>query len=83
MMAAHGSLTLSELAPLVVASCEKCGRLGRFHREKLIERFGSQHTAPDLLTVIAQEAGCLRARADRFSDRCGIHYIGPRFPKVQ
>ncbi len=82
-MGTHGSLTLSELAPLVVASCEKCGRLRRYHREKLIERFGSEHTAVELLTVIAQEAGCLRASADRFSDRCGIHYLGPRMPKAR
>ena len=67
-----GSLTLAQHpGDLVRLACDKCGRSGRYQKQKLIERFGTDIRLPDLREEIAQ---CERARS--MHDMCGVHYVG-------
>jgi|RhiMethySRZTD1v2_1073278.scaffolds.fasta_scaffold07565_1 hypothetical protein len=51
---AGGSLRLHEYpADVVRLSCPKCGRVGQYRKEILIERFGADIRLPDLREEIA------------------------------
>ena len=67
-----GSHSLDEFPLAVVRiDCERCGRAGRYGRDRLIERFGADAALPDVLLALAS---CER-RAD-FSRPCGARFTG-------
>ena len=39
---------------LIVVKCEACGRLGRYRRETLIERYGADTATPDVLLRVSE-----------------------------
>ena len=66
-----GSLLLREYpGEIVRLSCEKCGRLGQYRRQKLIERYGADMRLPDLRQEIAQ---C--RRHGQMHDACMVRYV--------
>jgi len=49
-----GSYSLREFPSDVVRNdCQRCGREGRYRRERLIERFGADAALPDVLMALA------------------------------
>ena len=51
----NGAWSLREFPlPLVRVKCDKCGRKGQYHTEKLIERYGADMVMPELRHLIAQ-----------------------------
>jgi hypothetical protein len=68
-----GSLTLSEHpSDLVTIVCERCDRRGRYHRHKLIQRFGPDAALPDILRELAD---CTKA-SGHGNDMCRVRYEG-------
>ena len=64
----RGAWSLREFPlPLVRVKCDKCGRKGQYHTEKLIERYGADMVMPELRHLIAQ---CLRRHT--MNDPCMI-----------
>ncbi|HWE75048.1 MAG TPA: hypothetical protein VG328_17945 [Stellaceae bacterium] len=60
------SLTLADIAtklPVLRVECNRCGRAGRYHTAKLIERFGPDATVEPLQKEITQD--CPRRDWDR------------------
>jgi hypothetical protein len=55
---------------LVRVACDKCGRSGQLHRDRLIALHGRDITLPDLRHEIAE---C--ERRNNMSDPCGIYYL--------
>lgn len=51
--------------------CKKCGRMGQYRKQHLIDRFGSDVTLSDLRVKIAncEENG-------KTPDACGAQYVG-------
>jgi hypothetical protein len=71
-MAMTGSLKLKDHPGDVVRlSCEKCGRLGQYRKQKLVARYGPDIAVPDLRVEIAK---C--QRQGKMHDMCGVHYEG-------
>jgi hypothetical protein len=67
-----GSLKLRDYPGEVVRlSCERCGRVGRYPKQNLIDRFGHDIPLPDLRHEIAQ---C--ERRGKIGDACGVGYVG-------
>lgn len=65
-----------QIPAVVNLCCEKCGRKGRYKRERYIEMAGTS-SAPEALLAFARAAECpvaLRQHAWEWSDRCGIVY---------
>jgi hypothetical protein len=58
--------------------CDKCGRFGRYHLERLIEQYGIDAKLFNWSDEIT--AGCPRKIANRQNDLCGARY--PDLPKV-
>jgi hypothetical protein len=68
----NGSLTLDEHpGDLVRLACEKCGRVGQYPKQTLIQRYGADIGLPDLREEIAQ---CEWGR--QMHDACRVHYVG-------
>jgi hypothetical protein len=66
-----GSLTLSEYpGDIVRLSCAKCGRLGQYRKQMLIEGYGADMRLPDLREEIAQ---C--ERRGLMHDACMVRYV--------
>ena len=60
----HGSYSLREfLSDVVRIDCQRCGREGRYRRERLIKRFGADAALADVLMA---QASCER-RSDKHS----------------
>ena len=54
---ADGSLQLREYpAETVRLSCEKCGRVGKYKKQNLIDRYGANIRLPDLRQEIPSAA---------------------------
>ena len=71
-----GSLTLRDYPGDVVRfACEKCGRAGRYRKEKLVALYGGDIALPDLRHEIAK---C--ERHGKLGDACGVHYVGLGLP---
>ena len=71
-MPRDGAITFDDLQGKLTAlrvACEKCGRAGRYHVERLIERRGPRGKVVDLLAEVT--ADCPRRAAANFTDRCG------------
>jgi hypothetical protein len=69
----HGSYSLGEAAAklrMVRLTCHKCGRAGQYCIDRLIERYGTDVTMPDLRHELAQ---CPH-RHD-MSDPCQVEYV--------
>jgi hypothetical protein len=49
--------------------CDKCGRFGRYHLDRLIERYGIDAKFFDWSDEIT--AGCPRKQARNLNDQCG------------
>ena len=65
-----GSLTLRDYpGETVRLVCDKCGRAGKYRKQKLIEQFGADILLPDLRHEIAK---C--ERMGSMSDGCGVRY---------
>jgi hypothetical protein len=58
--------------------CDKCGRRGRYHLDRLIERYGVDAKPFDWTDEIA--ADCPRKQAMSLNDICGARC--PDLPKV-
>jgi hypothetical protein len=68
---ASGSLQLYEYPkPMVRLACEKCGRVGQYRKQNLIDRYGADIRLPDLREEIAQ---C--ARVGKMHDACMVRYV--------
>jgi hypothetical protein len=68
---AAGSLGLHEYpADVVRLSCPKCGRVGQYRKEILIERFGADIRLPDLREEIAN---C--SRRGQWHDGYMVRYV--------
>jgi hypothetical protein len=66
-----GSLSLRDYPTKTVRlSCAKCGRAGRYRKQKLIERYGADIRLPDLREEISQ---C--ERRGQMHDACMVHYV--------
>jgi hypothetical protein len=66
-----GSLQLREYpGDMLRLSCEKCGRSGRYRKQKLIERYGAYMRLPDLREEIAK---C--GRHGKMHDACMVRYV--------
>ena len=55
----------------ITVRCESCGRLGRYRRATLIEKFGPDGSMPDILNIIT--ADCDR-HGRHLTDRCKAIY---------
>jgi hypothetical protein len=65
-----GSLKLREYpAEMVRLACTKCGRVGQYRKQNLIERYGADIPLPDLREQIAQ------CRHHGMHDACMVHYV--------
>lgn len=72
---AYGALTLGdEKTAMIEVACDACGRYGRFRRGQLLAKRGPDQIMPDLLKIIAREAGCPKVAAHRDYDRCKARY---------
>jgi hypothetical protein len=58
--------------------CDKCGRFGRYHVERLIERYGIDAKLFDWSDEIT--ADCPRKQARNLNDQCGARC--PDLPRV-
>jgi len=68
----NSSLQLFEYpGDIVRLSCEKCGRAGRYRKQKLTDRYGADVRLPDLREEIAK---C--GRHGQTHDACMVHYVG-------
>jgi hypothetical protein len=66
-----GSLQLHEYpGEIVRLSCVKCGRIGQYRKQTLIERYGADMRLPDLREEIAH---C--ERRGLMHDACMVHYV--------
>jgi hypothetical protein len=68
----HGSYSLAEAAArlnMLRLECAKCGRAGRYHIDRLIERCGPDIALPDLRHELAQ---C--PRRGNMGDPCQVSY---------
>ena len=71
-MHTRGSLTLATyLWPMLELECRKCGRMGRYRREALVDCFGPDMTLPELLQTLAN---C--PKASNMADPCQAVYVG-------
>ncbi len=69
-----GSIKLRDYPhEMVRFMCKKCGRMGQYRKQHLINRYGPDITLPDLRVKIAN---C--ERQGKMHDACGVHYIGWR-----
>jgi hypothetical protein len=67
-----GSIKLSDNpGDMVRVACERCGRSGRYRKEKLVAQYGPDIALPDLRHEIAK-----RERRGEMHDACGVHYVG-------
>jgi len=67
-----GSLTIKDFpSDLVEIECKQCGRLGRYPKAALIEKYGSDIVLPDLLALIA---GDCEERTSLGNRGCGAIY---------
>lgn len=72
-MPKDGSYRVHELPPgPTEIECGSCGRRGRYRRDTLLERFGSDKALPDVLVALA---AC--PRAHDFANICGVVYAAP------
>jgi hypothetical protein len=55
----------------VTVRCDQCGRLGRYRRDTLADRFGSDTAMPDILYAITRDCG---KNAPLSTDRCKAVY---------
>ena len=56
---------------IVRLSCDHCGRMGQYRKEKLIAQFGPDKALPDLRHEIAK---C--EPHQKTGDACAVHFIG-------
>ena len=69
-----GSLTLADVAArsdVLVVSCSRCERAGRYPLTRLIERLGMHFTVPDLLRELSPD--CPKRGSVSQYDQCGIY----------
>jgi hypothetical protein len=53
-----GSLTPSTFpTETITIRCDQCGRLGRYRRGTLAQRFGPDASMPDILNAITRDCG--------------------------
>lgn len=75
-----GRLYLADYpADLVKIVCDRCSRVGQYHRATLARKFGVGRCLPDLLNAIATGAGC--NRVGNMSQPCGAHYADLMAPQ--
>ena len=70
----RGSLQLSDLSgrlAVLEVACSKCGRYGRYHLSRLIERHGAAMTLPDLAGKLS--ADCPESENLSY-DRCRVYF---------
>lgn len=66
----------SQFPEMVHLVCPRCGRAGRYRRERYVEIAGTE-SAADALPRFARSAGwevAQRQRVDQVHDSCGIRY---------
>ncbi|MEJ2375933.1 MAG: hypothetical protein P8Y71_11125 [Pseudolabrys sp.] len=72
-MPRDGAITFDDLRGKLSAlrvTCEKCGRVGRYRVDRLIEGRGPDGKVVDLLAEITVD--CPQKAAGNFNDRCGV-----------
>ena len=70
--ASSGSLTPRTYpSDTITVRCDQCGRVGRYRRETLLDRFGPDMAMPDVLNTITED--CPR-NSPMSADRCKAVY---------